>query len=146
MKRAIIGTLLFSISICALVAQNAIVVQLSDADAKQAMAKWEDLQDAQKDWNQFNRVIEKKYLQVTIDSPDKGDFVWGSGNIISQQDKLYVRSGFEHGFTFSKDFRFLVPKPAATITNSPWIQLNPIPMYEYPYIPTVRPASKLENY
>ena len=84
-------------------AQTANVIELSPADTITAKAAWQNLQDAEKKWKDEQSVIGRKYATLP-------------GN-----------PGFEHGFEFSKDFKYIVPKPntgGTASTTTAWPVVN----------------------
>lgn len=91
-------------------AQEAAVVELKPADVSEVKAKWEALQAAQKAWDAVNLEIRQDYLTVPHNSKR-------AGNLLYSDNDAALR-GFEYGFVFSKDFRFIVPKPQVTGGNS----------------------------
>jgi hypothetical protein len=73
-------------------AQNAKVMALSTDDAAQAKKLHVEMKAAEKAWEDFNKKVKKEYA-----SKD---------------------SGFEYGFTFSEDFKYIVPDASATWTTA----------------------------
>ena len=126
-------------------AQDARVIQLKDTDAFTAQKVYDALRKAEKDRDEFEAFIKKTYLVVDEDDPDAShtsvSMYWTLGSsgtscgVIdsfgfakavpcddapkSPRKPKYYRAGWENGFLFSRDFRFLVPKPAP-LTASPW--------------------------
>jgi hypothetical protein len=95
---AVVGLLVMLVTLLYLAvvhAQDAYVIRLDDADALNVKNKWEALQQAQKEWNDERKAIRKKYLI-------------GKSGRLAAKDGM-VREGFEGGFTFSKDFFYIVP-------------------------------------
>jgi hypothetical protein len=146
---AAFSVLLFASSVFA---QTAHVIPLSEADAQAAKVKWETLQHAQKDWDDFQNEIAKNYTVVPLSDSDAGSttyyedekagfFLYSSGTSgitwgepekcktpeeIAAEKKREAedkkaqeeyqknlkayRKGWENGFQFDKDFKFIVPK------------------------------------
>lgn len=103
MKRIVILAVLLLTAIGAF-SQTARVIQLDKPDAQEAKQKWEKLQAAQAEWDAFQERVKNDY---TLVSPANKE----AGNIISSgPNNLAVRKGFESGFEFSADFKFIVPK------------------------------------
>jgi hypothetical protein len=140
MRNLIIG-LLLAICSCAVFAQRAKVVQLSQDDATRVYAKWRVLQDAQKAWDEEQKKIATKYTYVRFEDKDKGTMEapgneWpmiiytGSdpkekASEAAQWDKYrkvayWYRSGWEYGFEFTDDFKFIVPKKAPEFKQNPY--------------------------
>lgn len=76
--------------------QTAKVIELSPDDAMAAKAKYDALQKAQTAWYDEQKFIESKYTKLP------------SG----------YKDGFSLGFTFSSDFRFLVPSSTFSVTST----------------------------
>jgi hypothetical protein len=77
--------------------QTANVIELTPADQARTQKAWDALQKAQGEWNIIVADINGKYVL----------------------DKNHHQSeGFENGYTFSKDFRFIVPKVAEPKSNT----------------------------
>jgi hypothetical protein len=96
-----------------LFAQSANVIELEAADAARARKAWDALQKAQAEWDDLRDQIGNKYTLT------KQDDAHCAG--ITLKDKYYgcPMKGFENGFEFSKDFKFIVPKmPPATSINT----------------------------
>lgn len=120
-------------------AQEARVLTLNSGDACDAKAAWTNLQDAQKRWEEVQEHVRKKYLQVHYGDPEAGSEIVGltsgTGTILfsgtanftsnptneeviaaaereRQRERLatYSRKGWEGGFQFTNDFKFIVPK------------------------------------
>lgn len=86
-------------------AQEAHVIALKSEDAAHARCAWERLQKAQKEWEQVQKDIEEDYLRVPTESKDASTTL-----SIFNSGRTY-RKGFESGFQFSSDFKYIVPKP-----------------------------------
>jgi len=123
--KTLLAILLFAIP---LAAQDARVLPLSPVDAQTAKAKYEALQKAQKDWDDFQEKIKQDYLVVPKGDPEAGNTIASGGLTpwagISYSDGSYVvktmfeRAGWENGAVFTKDFRFLVPKPSPEVKQN----------------------------
>ena len=90
-------------------AQSANVIELDIVDSIRAERVWNQLQKAQKEWEQVREDVANKYVNT------------GKGYPLP-------RPGFESGFEFSKDFRFIVPKQElqpSGIYNNGCITLTP---------------------
>lgn len=88
-------------------AQTANVIELEPADTAKAQKAWDALQRAQKDWDAVVFSMNKQYIAPPIPC------TWGSST--GEQGPAgcsYPKKGFESGFEFSKDFKFIVPKSA----------------------------------
>ena len=83
-------------------AQSARVVQLSPSDVPEAQRVYAALAEAQKAVEAFNAKVAKEYLN----NPPCG-WVMSSSDLCS----AYPTPGWENGFIFSEDFKFIVPKP-----------------------------------
>lgn len=111
MKRVV---LMFALVLAAVgvSAQNAKVIQIDKDDARDAKAKWEALQKAQADWDAVTERVKKDYLIISANSKECGSIAFGN----SSGGSCY-RSGWEIGFDFSSDFKFIVPKPRQFING-----------------------------
>lgn len=146
--KTLLAILLFAIP---LAAQDARVLPLSPVDAQTAKAKYEALQKAQKDWDDFQEKIKQDYLVVPKGDPEAGNTIASGGLTswagISYSDGSYVvksavekenderkhptmfeRAGWENGAVFTKDFRFLVPKPSPEVKQNPFYVNGSTPM------------------
>lgn len=109
-------------------AQTAKVVPLKPADHEEVKAKWEALQKAQKEWDSLKNRIQKDYLEVSENDPDRSYTVIageidntacpGSTDELAEvvpcpknvkPELKYYRKGFESGFEFDSSLSFLVP-------------------------------------
>lgn len=98
----------FLLAASTLGAQTANVIELEPSDAAKAQKAYADLQAAQLFWDSTSAYIGRKYAHagncVTTDSQNNITGGWGPCAISPV-------SGFENGFEFSKDFKYIVPKP-----------------------------------
>ena len=102
-------------------AQNAKVIQLSVDDASAAKALYEEKIALDKKISNFDDAIYKKYTEV-LASPSirHGNTcvyanVWPGGSSSGPCDAFKVeKEGWEHGFVYSEDFKFIVPKQVET--------------------------------
>jgi hypothetical protein len=85
--------------------QDALVIQLSATDAAKAKQLYEAKIAAEKAWKEFNSHVSTFY---TTEKKLKND-----GCV----ETVLVRNGWTGGFTFSKDFKFIIPKPDTNIVN-----------------------------
>ena len=83
----------------AVFAQTAKVVVLKPAEAAQAKKLHEALDAAKKDADDFDNEIAARYTWEE------------SGFTVSNGAWHSTKVGWEYGFEFSEDFRFVVPKP-----------------------------------
>lgn len=88
--------------------QEAHVIALKSNDAAHARCTYERLQKAQKEWEEVKEQIQADY--VTVEGKP--------GTIILAVPK----QGFENGFQFSEDFKYIVPKLVGTTGT---LQLSP---------------------
>jgi hypothetical protein len=82
-------------------AQTANVIELKPADTAQAQKAWDALQKAQREWENVQETIGSKYVYT---GP-----VWAIGGTGMKEIHQPV-AGFDGGFEFSKDFKYIVPK------------------------------------
>lgn len=82
-------------------AQSAKVIQLDTADAAEAKQVYQQMQDAQKAWNDIQKRIASKYVEER--------FVAQTGTKLTKNKK-----GWENGFNFSEDFKSIVPMITVT--------------------------------
>lgn len=92
MKHILVALLLVGMA-GSLGAQTANVIELEPADTDQAKQVWKKLQDAESDWRMVQYLIATKYTSRSA----KG----GKSTL--------PKGGYEHGFEFSTDFKFIVP-------------------------------------
>jgi hypothetical protein len=110
-------------------AQTAKVVPLKHVDHEEVKAKWEVLQKAQKEWDTLKNRIQKDYLEVSENDPDRSYTVIAgeinntacAGSTVEEPAEVvpcpknvkpelkYYRKGFENGFEFDSSLGFLVP-------------------------------------
>lgn len=96
--------------------QSANVVELEAADAAGVEKAWVQLQAAQTIWELKQAYIQRKYIERDVTCAHNPD--WKAQTRYSCDVALSV-SGFENGFEFSKDFRFIVPKQSSGVTHAP---------------------------
>ena len=93
-------------------AQTANVIELKPTDTIRVQKAWDNLQKAQHEWDQVRDEMNVRYV-LKADS------------LIFQEHQQSVKvplPGFENSFEFSKDFKFIVPKPLEVKpTFSPYI-------------------------
>ena len=89
-------------------AQTANVIELSATDTAKAQKAWDVLQKAQAEWNGLQEEIKQKYTFNTSQKDDPNCL----GATVNGKYYGCPKKGFENGFEFSKDFRFIVPKAA----------------------------------
>lgn len=110
MKRLMIIALLFAGTVFA---QTANVIELDPPDTARAQKAWDALQKAQAEWDATRDSVGLRYAVTpgaSIFSLNCGPI--RDGGITCQ----HTRPGFENGFEFSKDFKYIVPKAAAPST------------------------------
>jgi hypothetical protein len=110
-------------------AQTAKVLPLKPADHEEVKAKWEALQKAQKAWDTLKNRIQKDYLEVSENDPDRSytvidgetNYTACTGSTVDELVEVvpcpknvkpelkYYRKGFESGFEFDSSLSFLVP-------------------------------------
>ena len=117
------------------------MIELKSTDAKEAKAKWEALQSAQEDWKKFQKHIEDDYTTVPQGDKDAGGLILGVGtnclasgsdgrytitgcsfddsHKMEPQKALAFRRGWEYGFEFDRDFRFIVPVAPKPVQGQP---------------------------
>lgn len=113
MKKLVLA-LVFLLTGGVIYSQTAKVLTLKPNDAAEARALWERLQSAQKDWDAFNTRIGEDYL-----NGDCGVVTGTTGSITlwyNGKPPGCKLSGWENGFTFSEDFKTIVPKPYSYTT------------------------------
>lgn len=93
---------LFAIALLAAWPQTANVIEITTTDASRVKSAWTMLQKAQADWDAVSSEMEKKYVNVGPEGL--------ALNPATGKGYLQPLKGFEYGFEFSKDFRFIVPK------------------------------------
>ena len=81
-------------------AQTANVIELEPYDTARAQKAWDALQKAQVEWDLERGHISGRYVEKSC-GPNENKLIIGSACSVP---------GFESGFEFSKDFRFIVPK------------------------------------
>ena len=111
MKSILIGILIM----CCIpvVAQTAQVIELSPAEGKQAMDLYAQKTAIEKKIEDFRQTIQNKYVSEKV--PSDG-FVVCAGvtngylTCPPPDTTIIPKNGWEYGFQFSDDFRFIVPK------------------------------------
>jgi hypothetical protein len=107
-----------------LFAQTALVVPLSPDDTARYKRVHQEMLDAIKRWNDIQSEVRDKYLILDKSDPDAG------AEKVSPAKR--VRKGWESGtiylngdpmldFEFTRDFKFIVPKPPDPPKNQPTI-------------------------
>jgi hypothetical protein len=109
MKLSIVLVLLCAVTVGA---QTANVIELKPEDSSRAQKAWDDLQKAEAGWKDVQDQIDMKYVEVPFDGKSGGTFTW-PGDV---KNGFRPKSGFNGGFEFSQDFKYIVPKPV-TIVN-----------------------------
>lgn len=100
--RIVLGLVMLVLLAVTVGAQTANVVELSQADYERAQKAWDTLQKAKADWEDLTKDIDKRYLQIQLVK---------QGQYMACNDGRCVPSEYMYGFEFSKDFKFIVPKP-----------------------------------
>lgn len=104
MKKIIVIVLLLAGTVGA---QSANVIELRPGDADRAKKSWEALQLAQADWESVQKAIGSRYVY-------KAPCVASSSGVWPPSSEEFCirnpKEGFENGFEFSKDFKYIVPK------------------------------------
>lgn len=96
--------------------QSANVIQLAPEDASSVRKAYVELQNAQRHWDDIKFIIDSKYVLFSnCSSPDRQSL---SDGVVLCGTPSRV-TGFENGFEFSKDFRFIVPKQSSGVTHAP---------------------------
>lgn len=72
---------------------------------------WLNLKDSQMIWDKERDRVGSKYVSTKIRCSSGGGVVYGSSDV-SPCVSITTPKGFEDGFEFSKDFKFIVPKQA----------------------------------
>jgi hypothetical protein len=95
------------------------VIEISSEDAKEAQAKWDALQKAQKDWDDLQVKIGEKYTSEPSSAIKSPTVMPPSicGNTLTWVYPGQRLQGWENGFVFSPDFKFIVPKTPAVNSN-----------------------------
>jgi hypothetical protein len=90
-------------------AQTANVIELTPADQARAQKAYGAYVKAETEWNRLEAEIGKRYID--------------SQRLVVSEHTTIPPAGFENGFEFSRDFRFIVPRPphetGATDTCTP---------------------------
>jgi hypothetical protein len=120
--QSLVGLLLFSSITC--YAQSAKVIALSESDASSIASLYKQKQDIQNKIDKLKIEIGNKYTKTDDYYSSTGCFsVNGSGQLSlttceqpkltqgqEEQNKVYIpKVGWENGFEFSEDFKFIVP-------------------------------------
>lgn len=107
--RKLIVLVVLSLCVWGVSAQNGHVEQLSEVDAKEALAKWNALQKATNDWSQFQARIGSKYLNA------------GKDGATGCSNGFPVKQGWGCGeFEFTPDMKFITPKVQPFQSVTPW--------------------------
>lgn len=119
MKKILATTFVLFTLLSATYAQEAKVIQLSAQDATDARRFYEEYKAAELRWQKFQEVVKVKYTQ-TVKGEKDADAICSSGTFTvtftgepvrsKADDCIYYRKGWYSGFTFSTDFRFIVPE------------------------------------
>jgi hypothetical protein len=130
--RKILGLVVLLLAGYGVNSQEAKVIALDSWDADQAHGAYMRLLAARKDWDDAQDRIIERYLRVGYGDPEAGmeayspvitnnGITWSLSDHITQKDldkevnrqkkASYHRKGWENGFVFSGDFKFIVPKP-----------------------------------
>lgn len=107
-------TILLTLGILAastLAAQTANVIELAPGDTAKVKAAWDQYQVAKENWLSERLAIGDKY---TVRPSNQGGV--NPCSIVNATERC-PKAGFEGGFDFSNDFRFIVPKPADPIVT-----------------------------
>ena len=86
------------------------VLELDLADAKEAKSAYDDMTRANKRMADFNQRMREKYL-VVKDGSDSAASNIATCLTGTANGCAYYRKGWENGFEYSDDFRFMVPSP-----------------------------------
>jgi hypothetical protein len=70
------------------------------------------LQHAQKTWYHVQELIQEKYTFVPEGDKEASATVLSIPGASNTYQSHTYRRGFENGFQFSSDFKYIVPKPA----------------------------------
>jgi hypothetical protein len=96
-------------------AQTANVIELSPEDSKEALKVWLAKVDADAKWEIEQTKIGERYTHLTHDNPIIKDYEAnlrsGGTHACYLNENVCIYPGFETGFEFSKDFKYIVPKP-----------------------------------
>ena len=110
-------------------AQTANVIELEPADTARAQKSWDALQKAQLDWASTQQFLSNRYTTVDENDPNASTlttYVWRNDDP-KITGKRHYRKGWEAGFEFSKDFKFIVPKVPEPPKQPPYqIFANPV--------------------
>lgn len=115
---------LFSIlAACSLSGQTAKVIQLSPEDAAQAKALHDEQTSLTQRQKDFDNKIEGIYTEVPIPTSGKAGqscvYYDASGyNYYGICGVSTKKNGWNYGFEYSDDFKFIVPKPAPSSTST----------------------------
>lgn len=108
MKYLMVTMLLLAVSAQA---QTAQVIQLSPADAKQAKALHDELATIKARVESFDEGIARKYSGKECVSLHVAGAVVPCTKTDEKAYMIGVSPGWENGFEYSEDYRFIVPKP-----------------------------------
>jgi hypothetical protein len=97
-----------------LLAQTAEVIQLTPGDAAEAKALYAQQAEIQYRIKELEFRIEQDYL--TVPRPKEGCLSFSTN--LDYGSARCVLSGWDYGFTYSTDFRYIVPTPP-TFTSAP---------------------------
>lgn len=134
MKKLITIVICIILVAAALVAQTAKVIHLKTEDQVQAKKLYNDLQAAQKAWDEFNTKIADKYAAETLHSD--GTLIKTcvavnskTGKGVNCQPATRPKEGWHNGFEFSEDFTAIVPKSTSsyTLSTNGWGSMTNVP-------------------
>lgn len=98
--------LIFALLATSLGAQTANVIELKPDDALKVKTAWQELQKAEARWKDVNDLIDFSYVEVPYE------------NALISGRSYHPREGFQNGFEFSNDFKYIVPKSSQITTNN----------------------------
>jgi hypothetical protein len=95
------------------IAQDAKVVALSADEAAQAQALYARKAEIEKQISDLYDELDKKYIQSSHVYSSKYQIVLSGCKKISETQQVCTgsRAGWDWGFVYSEDFKYIVPKP-----------------------------------
>lgn len=115
-----------------LAAQDIPIVQLSVDDAREVKVRHEALVSAQRNWDNLQREIGQRYILINENDPDAGprfadNMIMEDGNPQPKNKALRKRFTDSVDFVYSKDWKFILPKPTAS-QPSQCLTVQPVTM------------------